>query len=177
MSQPAASSSIPESVRLTGIAVLILGVLAVARIAFSALAQHVDMDVEARAAGLAGALVKFHHQYLPRPIAIAWPVWAAAFGVAGVMLARGREWGRRALIALLWLWIAWRSYQAVVSACMPFAFRFAGDGGGWGRMMAVAGAVVTAALSAALAYLAIRWLSGPTVREACARPAVVPSGS
>jgi len=89
------------------------------------------------------------------PIAIVQATFGALFVIAGLALARGREWGRRAVMALACLFAA-VGVGIVAAAARQEAM--------WGVRVFL-GAI--AAVYVILAYSAIRWLQSPAMRAGC----------
>ena len=149
MARQVEPTPVPRNVRITGLVVAGVGVLAMT----SAMGFATTSARLAQLPHPGEPLPFLMTHYVP--LAVTQAALGALFVIAGLALARGRGWGRRAVIAFARL-------LAAFAICTALAI--AREETMWGTRVFL-GAI--AAVYLILAYFAIRWLHSPAVRAGC----------
>ena len=149
MARQVEPTPVPRNVRITGLVVAGVGVLAMT----SAMGFATTSARLARLPHPGEPLPFLMTHYVP--LAVTEAAFGALFVIAGLALARGRGWGRCAVIAFACL-------LAAFAICTAFAI--AREETMWGIRIFL-GAL--AAVYVVLAYLAVRGLNSPGIRAGC----------
>lgn len=162
---------VPESVRITGWFAAVLALMLLARAGSQLFIElpHVRAPVSSGVEGLVGGLADLlSDRTVVRILWAAAPLLLSSVGiVAGLSLARGRDWARRTILAFVYLVL----FLAAVYLLFALGSVVKGATEYQGRASIVGAAWWFATLLCwlLLPYLGLRWLRSDTMREACRR--------